>query len=93
VIVEPTLSGAWYAHSQEHYVEVLATEIRSLLSKHRDCLPYSQLSSLVRVPPPIATSLRVFLRKYPEHFYLHTDTTTGEVGVHRPFRCVGYDSL
>jgi hypothetical protein len=73
------MSGCWYAHSEEHYVNQFVREIKSMLSAHRDYMSYTQLNAAVRVPPPIKTSLRVFLRKYPEHFYLHSDTTTGEV--------------
>ena len=79
VVVEPTIEGAWFAHDQEYYVKRFVSEIRDAIEAAGGVMSYSKLNSLVKVPPVFPTTLRVFLRKYPEHFYIHTDTSTCEV--------------
>ena len=92
--VEPTLSGAWLWNPKEYYVGKLLDDVCAIIeashaSGSAGRINLKDLSAKIKPPPCIKTSLRVFLRQYPERIYMHTDTTEGDIWVHvtkRPFQ-------
>lgn len=85
VMVEPTLSGSWYWNPYDYYADKLLKavhdEIENTINKRMNIV---DLSAKVACPPIVKTSLRVFLRKYPEHIHIHVDTTNNLMWVSRP---------
>ena len=92
--VEPTLSGAWLWNPKEYYINKLLDEVSAIIESTTSAgsagrINLKQLNAKIKPPPCIKTSLRVFLRQYPERIYMHTDTTEGDIWVHltkRPFQ-------
>jgi hypothetical protein len=92
--VEPTLSMAWMWNPIEWYHEKLLSEVCEIVTNTvtptgTGRINLKELSAKIQPPPCIKTSLRVFLRKYPERVYIHTDVTDGSLWVHcvtRPYQ-------
>lgn len=92
--VEPTLSGAWLWNPKEYYINKLLDEVSAIIESTTSAgsagrINLKHLNAKIKPPPCIKTSLRVFLRQYPERIYMHTDTTEGDIWVHvtkRPFQ-------
>ncbi|KAJ1441780.1 hypothetical protein B484DRAFT_442574 [Ochromonadaceae sp. CCMP2298] len=95
VQVEPTLAGAWHWEPAEYYADKLLAEVVTQIRSSPD--QRMNLATLrVTVPPSVKTSLRVFLRTYPERIYMHTDITEGDVWVHertRPFQLPSFGNF
>lgn len=92
--VEPTLSGSWLWEPREYYINKLMTDITDIINTTAAAtgcgrINLKDLNSKIQPPPCFTCSLRVFLRQYPEKFYIHKDTTDGDMWVHlttRPFQ-------
>ena len=92
--IEPTLSGSWLWNPREYYANKLLDEVCEIVENTvtptgSGRINLKVLVQKVKPPPCIKTSLRVFLRQYPERIYIHTDTTDGDLWVHiskRPFQ-------
>ena len=87
VQVEPTLTGSWLWHDLDYYAEKLLSEVIEEIRK-TECgsIQLSELDGLVKVPPCFPISLRVFLRRYPERIFIHTDTSEDIMWVQEPAR-------
>lgn len=82
--IEPTMSGSWWWHPIEHYAEIFIQRIESLLERAPGGgLFLHDLEPVVEMPPPIKKSLKVFLRIYPERFFLYSDTKKNTTWVRR----------
>jgi hypothetical protein len=80
VNVEPTLSGSWYWNNKEYYELELVNEVlKQIETSHENLILYSILEETIKCPPPIKTSLRTVLRKYPDKIHLHCDTATNAI--------------
>ncbi len=79
MICEPTLSGSWYWNDKEFYVEKFICDvIKAIREAENYMITISSLEQKVEVPNALqAYSIRSFLRKYPEKFYIHVDITNG----------------
>jgi hypothetical protein len=92
--VEPTLSGAWLWEPKQYYIDRLLNEVCAVVEAAvsptgSGRINMKVLSALIKPPPCIKSSLRVFLRQYPERVYIHTDTTDNDLWVHvtsRPYQ-------
>ncbi len=85
VMVEPTLSGSWYWNPYEYYADKLLNTVQvEIANANNKRMNIVDLSAKVVCPPIVKTSLRVFLRKYPEHIHIHVDTTNNLMWVSRP---------
>lgn len=87
MLVEPTLSGAWLWEPQQYYIDKLIREVSAIVESSvagtvHGRISLTNLNAKIKPPPCIKCSLRVFLRQYPEHFYIHTDTTDNTLWVH-----------
>lgn len=81
LILEPTLSGSWLWNSMDYYVDKLCEQIRVQVRNFNGKIELAELSKRLQSPPCIKTSLRVFIRKYPERFHIYLDTTSGKFWV------------
>lgn len=94
IFVEPTLQGAWLWEPKEYYCNKLLDEVCEVIQSTVSVngvgrINMKVLSEKIQPPPCIKTSLRVFLRQYPERVYIHTDTSDNDLWVHitkRPFQ-------
>lgn len=77
VNVEPTLSGSWYWNDRQYYEEKLLGEVVDCIEKEGGTITYTKLCQTVKCPPPIKSSLRVFLKTYPERIHVTTDISMG----------------
>lgn len=88
--VEPTLRGGWLWNPVGYYHEQLLQEVgRVVRSSPIGRVLLDDLVQRVTIPPCIHTSLKVFLRQYPDRIYIHTDLTEGHWWVHlttKPFQ-------
>jgi hypothetical protein len=88
--VEPTLGGGWLWNPVSYYHEQLLQEVgRVVRSSPMGRVLLDDLVQRVTIPPCIHTSLKVFLRQYPDRIYIHTDLTEGHWWVHlatKPFQ-------
>jgi len=88
--VEPTLQGGWLWNPVSYYHEQLLQEVgRVVRSSPMGRVLFDDLVQRVSVPPCIRTSLKVFLRQYPDRIYIHTNLTEGDWWVHmasKPFQ-------
>lgn len=88
--VEPTLRGGWLWNPVGYYHEQLLQEVgRVVRSSPLGRVLVDDLVQRVTIPPCIRTSLKVFLRQYPDRIYIHTDLTEGYWWVHlatKPFQ-------
>lgn len=83
LIVEPTMSNTWLWNPLEYYVDILTTKIYDVLDQCNGYMKISELEQIVKCPPAIKTSMQVFLRSYPERFYIYTDITSNIKWVHK----------
>lgn len=75
---EPTNpSRGWIWNDIDYYKEKLLCEVADQINKANGRINVEELSKLVQVPPCIKTSLRVFLRQYPDRAFIRTDLTSG----------------
>ena len=75
---EPTNpSRGWIWNDINYYKEKLLNEVATEVTNAHGRLNVEELAKLVHVPPCIKTSLRVFLRQYPERAFIRTDLTSG----------------
>lgn len=88
--VEPTLRGGWLWNPMGYYHEQLLQEVgRVVRSSPMGRVLLDDLVQRVTIPPCVRTSLKVFLRQYPDRIYIHTDLTEGHWWVHlatKPFQ-------
>jgi hypothetical protein len=84
VQVEPTFVGRWWWNPYTYYCGKLLKEVESVIDSEGGGLFLEQLlEKLGTLPPPITTSLRVFLRTFPELIHLYHDTSGGTIWVER----------
>jgi hypothetical protein len=91
MLVEPTLSGSWLWEPKQYYIDKLIREVTEIIEATATAITpgrieLSALNAKIAPPPCIKSSLRVFLRQYPERFYIHTDTTDNVLWIHIPRR-------
>ena len=79
--VEPTIPGGWVWHPMEYYLEKFNHDLIHTIRGYGSCMAIEELAKKVFIPPFIKTSLRVYMRKYPECFQIHCETTTDRVWV------------
>jgi hypothetical protein len=81
---EPTLSGSWWWNPRDYYVENVLSHVERLVDERNGGIFYSELVTLTAMPPPLQkTSLRVFLRSYPERVHIHCNTALGTYWISR----------
>ena len=79
--VEPTIPGGWVWHPMEYYIEKFNNDLINTIRGYGSCMAVEDLAKRIFIPPFIKTSLRVYMRKYPERFQIHCETTTDRVWV------------
>ena len=79
--VEPTIPGGWVWHPMEYYIEKFNNDLVHTIRGYGGCMAVEELAKKIFVPPIVKTSLRVYMRKYPERFQIHCETTTDRVWV------------
>jgi len=79
MICEPTLSGSWYWNDRDFYIEKFLLDVLKVIREaENNMIEITSLEKQIVVPNALkAYSVRSFLRKYPEKFYIHVDTTNG----------------
>ena len=83
IIVEPTLSGSWLWETKEYYINKLLNDVCNIIKlTENNRINLKELNKKIKMPPCIKSTLRVFLRQYPERFYIHTDITNNELYIH-----------
>lgn len=87
VQIEPTMKGSWWWHDHAHYAEELLKTVEKIIDEEPDKgIFLKDLMEKVSMPPPLSkTSLRVFLRTYPDriHMYLDTSAELGTIWLRR----------
>eukprot|EP01031_Cornospumella_fuschlensis_P031637 gene31637-38236_t len=73
ILIEPTMNGSWYWNPYSYYRDKLLLDVEAIIDQHEGRLLLSRLNDLITCPPPITTSLRVFLRTYPERIHIYTN--------------------
>lgn len=94
ILIEPTIIGGWLWEPKEYYANKLLDEVCEIVTNTvtpngSGRINLKVLNEKIKPPPCIKSSLRVFLRQYPERIYIHTDTSENELWVHvtkRPFQ-------
>jgi hypothetical protein len=91
MLVEPTLSGSWLWEPKQYYIDKLIREVTGIVEATATAttpgrIELVALNAKIAPPPCIKSSMRVFLRQYPERFYIHTDTTDNVLWIHIPRR-------
>ena len=74
--IEPYLSETWLWHEPQWYIDKLIEDIKDVIKADvTKQAPVIRIAEKVIVPMHLRnTSLRVFIRQYPEHFYVNVDT-------------------
>lgn len=83
LLVEPTMAGSWWWNPYSYYRDALLSQIESVIKSEGGGLFLPRLMELVQMPPPITTSLRVFLRTYPERIHMYTNVTDNSIWVQK----------
>ncbi|RYH13127.1 hypothetical protein EON65_36420 [archaeon] len=73
ILIEPTMNGSWYWNPYSYYRDKLLLDVEAIIDQHDGRLLLTILNELITCPPPITTSLRVFLRTYPERIHIYTN--------------------
>lgn len=84
-ILEPTIKGSWLWMEREWYEEKVISDIFALVDRtHAGQITVEEAESKIIVPPFIKTSLRVFLRRFPDKIHMVVDTDKCHYWVRRP---------
>jgi len=77
ITVEPAYPLAWLWENMEFYEESYIKTIRQAIEASPEgILTLQELSKTTNKPPPIFTTLRVFLMKFPEIFHIEINRNT-----------------
>uniref|UniRef100_A0A7S3NQ47 Uncharacterized protein n=1 Tax=Aureoumbra lagunensis TaxID=44058 RepID=A0A7S3NQ47_9STRA len=70
VELRPTTPGVWSWHPIDYYEQLYVKELKRVIGN--DELSLSEVIQIAKKPPVLRTSTRVFLRKYPDLFFVST---------------------
>lgn len=82
--VEPTMSGTWWWHPKQHYIDKFIKELEDFLDQQPEKgIFLTEMIPQISIPPPIKQSLRIFLRMYPDHFNIYYDVRKNTMWIRR----------
>lgn len=82
LIVQPIFPLAWLWHDIEWYEDNYIDYIReAIISSSNQKLTLQQIAKTTKKPPPIFSSLRCFLRRFPDIFYMEVNQNNGFITV------------
>lgn len=88
--VEATFPGSWWWNSIDYYADKLLCQTETIIDENGGGVFLSDLESKIILSPPIKTSLRVFLRKYPERIQIYCNTTTNSLWIERTKNSISF---
>lgn len=81
--VEPSNPGrGWVWNPKEYYQEKLLREVCEAIEQAGGRRSIADLTKELFVPPPIGSSLQVFLRTFPDRVFIRTDITSRTMWAH-----------
>jgi hypothetical protein len=76
------LIGVWSWNPIKYYIEKLLNQITLAIRDNNGCITIEEISAKVSCPPILkSSSLRIFIKKYPDRIQMHTDTTTNIIWI------------
>jgi hypothetical protein len=66
----------------KYYIDKLLNQITLAIRDNNGCITIEEISAKVPCPPILkSSSLRIFVKKYPDRIQMHTDTTTNIIWI------------
>lgn len=75
--IEPTLAESWWWNPYEYYVENYLRAVEEAIESADGGIFLTTLETKIEKPKPIKSSLKVFLRTYPDRIHIHCNTVLG----------------